>query len=210
MKRVFGWFEVAFDALYLVIVSVIATCFILTNPLTPIKLWAGIMAFVLVGGDLFHLLPRINVILTGQEKLMRKKLGRGKQITSITMTIFYLFLWQLGLLIYQISINSFWTYAVYLLALIRISICFLPQNKWYDRHPPLKWAILRNIPFFLLGLLVAGLFFLHSNLVPAISLMWLAILLSFTFYLQSFYGLIVILRLECLCFLKPAPMFGSS
>ena len=41
----------------------------------------------------------------------------------------------------------------------------------------------RNIPFILLGIIAALLFFVHRNIIPGLSLMWLAIILSFIFYL---------------------------
>src|SRR5699024_3889202 len=92
-------------------------------------------------------------------------------------------LWQIGLLIFPISNSNAWSPIVYLLATLRIFLCLLPQNKWQDRYPPINWGILRNIPFFLLGIIVAGLFFLQRSIVPGIGWMWLAIILSFAFYL---------------------------
>jgi hypothetical protein len=62
-------------------------------------------------------------------------------------------------------------------------LCLLPHNKWQMRYPPLSWAIARNIPFFLQGTLVAGLFCIHRSAVPGLASMWLAVALSFAFYL---------------------------
>ena len=135
------------------------------------------MALVLLCGDAFHLLPRIMVIITQREKHLQRILGRGKQVTSITMTVFYLLLWQIGLLIFPIQNNNFWSYIVYILAAVRILLCLLPQNKWQERYPPI------NIPFFILGISVSGLFFLQRSIVPGLGCMWLAIILSFAFYL---------------------------
>jgi hypothetical protein len=59
----------------------------------------------------------------------------------------------------------------------------LPQNKWQERYPPVTWGIVRNIPFFLQGVIVAVLFFLQRSNLSGLSLMWLAISLSFAFYL---------------------------
>jgi hypothetical protein len=66
---------------------------------TPRALLAGIMALVLAGGDAFHLLPRINVILTGRQEQLERALGRGKPITSVTMTVSMCFYAQIGLLV---------------------------------------------------------------------------------------------------------------
>lgn len=183
MKRVFGIFEAIFDGFYLITAFILSLILLLANSPNDTRILAGIMSLILVGGDAFHLLPRILLILTQQEEKLRHILGIGKQITSITMTLFYLLLWQIGLSAFSPDSLPFWSYFVYLLAGIRIFLCLLPQNGWQKRYPPAKWGILRNIPFFLLGLIVAGLFFLQRNTLPGLSWMWLAIILSFIFYL---------------------------
>lgn len=183
MKRVFGLFEAVFDVVYLIAALTLGFVLLSTKSDNTARLLAGVMAIVLACGDAFHLLPRIKVIITHQEERLRRALGIGKQITSITMTFFYLFLWQIGLMIFPLISTNFWTYLVYFLATVRILLCLLPQNKWQDRYPPVNWGIWRNIPFFLLGITVAILFFLQRNQTPSFNLMWLAILLSFGFYL---------------------------
>lgn len=182
MKRVFGIFEALFDTFYLTAAFLLGLVLLFTNSGSNARVLAGIMALVLACGDAFHLIPRIILIFTGMEERLRPALGRGKQITSITMTVFYLLLWQIGLLLFSPQ-GSFWTYTVYFLALLRILLCLLPQNKWLDRFPPVKWGLIRNIPFFLLGLMVGVLYFLQRNKVQGLAYLWLAILLSFAFYL---------------------------
>lgn len=183
MKRVFGVFEAAFDVLYLITALVLGFLLFFSASNSTPRMLAGVMALVLVFGDAFHLIPRIMVIITGKEERLRPALGRGKQITSITMTVFYLFLWQIGLMTLSPTDVNIWSYLVYLLATLRIILCLMPQNKWLERYPPFSWGVWRNIPFFLLGSVVAGLFFLYRNIVPGLSWMWLAITLSFAFYL---------------------------
>ncbi len=182
MKRVFGLFEAVFDVIYLSIALILGIELLITGVSNNIRILAGIMALVLALGDSFHLLPRIGVIFTGKEEELRVALGRGKKITSVTMTIFYLFMWEIEKLKAFYDISEIWTYIVYILAIIRIFLCILPQNRWKDRYPPLSWAILRNIPFFMLGGVVAALFFIYKNQMFGLSWMWLAIVLSFTFY----------------------------
>lgn len=182
MKRVFGLFEVIFDILYLITALCIGI-FLIYNSSNNISFISGIMAITLMVGDSFHLIPRIIVILKQDEKTYRVALGRGKQIASISMTIFYVLLWELGVLIYEPSYKVILSILLYILACIRIFLCFLPQNKWVDRYPPVKWGIIRNIPFFLQGLLVAYLYFIGMRSLPPLNLMWLAILLSFLFYI---------------------------
>jgi len=183
MKRVFGLFEALFDIVYLSIALILGIILISTSASNSLRMLAGIMALVLALGDSFHLLPRIGVIFTGREEELRGALGRGKQITSVTMTIFYLFMWEIGKLKSSSGIGEIWTYIVYILAIIRIFICLLSQNRWKDQYSPVRWGILRNIPFFMLGEIVAVLFFIYKNEMAGLRWMWLAIGLSFSFYL---------------------------
>lgn len=183
MKRVFGLFEALFDIVYLSIALILGIILISTSSSNSLRMLAGIMALVLALGDSFHLLPRIGVIFTGREEELRGALGRGKQITSVTMTIFYLFMWEIGKLKSSSDIGEIWTYIVYILAIIRIFICLLSQNRWKDQYSPVRWGILRNIPFFMLGGIVAVLFFIYKNEMAGLRWMWLAIALSFSFYL---------------------------
>jgi len=183
MKRVFGTVEAIFDLLYLTAALILGLTLLMYSSGNSVRTLAGVMALVLVGGDAFHLVPRILVIRTGREEQLQRALGTGKQVTSITMSLFYLLLWQIGVLIFSPKDISGWSYSVYALTIIRIFLCLLPQNKWQERYPPVIWGVLRNIPFFLQGALVAGLFFLHRSINPGFGQMWLAIALSFLFYL---------------------------
>lgn len=183
MKRVFGKVEVIFDVLYLVIALIIGIFLILSSTGNSIRLLAGIMALTLSIGDAFHLVPRILSIITNNIELYRYSLGRGKQITSITMTVFYILLWHIGIYIYTLNNIEFITYIIYFLSFIRIILCLLPQNRWIDRYPPVIWGIWRNIPFFILGILVAIIFFMNRLISTNFGFAWLAILLSFLFYL---------------------------
>lgn len=183
MKRVFGKVEVIFDVLYLIIALIIGIFLILSSSGNTIRLLAGIMALTLSVGDAFHLVPRILSIITNNVELFRYSLGRGKQITSITMTVFYILLWHIGIYIYTLNNIEFITYIIYFLSFIRIILCLLPQNRWIDRYPPVIWGIWRNIPFFILGILIAIIFFMNRLNSTNFGFAWLAILLSFLFYL---------------------------
>jgi hypothetical protein len=183
MKRVFGLVEAIFDIFYLVVALILGLLLLIPAQDNVVRALAGIMALVLVGGDAFHLLPRILVILAGKEERLRSLLGRGKQVASVTMTLFYVILWHIGLLIFSPNGIGSWSWVVYILAAVRIFICLLPQNKWIERYPPVNWGIWRNIPFFMQGLVVAGLFFIFRSNAGGLGVMWLAIILSFAFYL---------------------------
>lgn len=181
-KRVFGYFEVIFDITYLCAVCAMGIWLLYHAKSTP-QILAGIMALILVCGDAFHLVPRITVVLTGEEERLRRALGFGKFITSISMTVFYLFLWSVGRILFFPGVGTIWTIIVYILAALRILLCFLPQNRWSDRKQPVNWGIYRNIPFFLLGVVEIIFFWSYRTNVPEMKWIWLAVLLSFMFYL---------------------------
>lgn len=183
MKRVFGTVEAVFDIIYLTLASVFGIILLSIANGRAVPILSGVMALVLAGGDAFHLIPRIITIKMGAEEKLRRAMGWGKQAASVTMTIFYLLLWQIGLLIYTPERISAWSSVIYMLTALRIFICLLPQNKWEERYTPAAWGIWRNIPFFLQGMITAGLYFVKRSGEPKLGLMWLAIALSFAFYL---------------------------
>ena len=182
VKRVFGRLEAGFDLLYLAAALAISLTLLLGSPSRPQAL-AGLMGLALVSGDALHLLPRVRAALTGGELELAQALGLGKLAASITMTVFYLLLWRTGLLLFDPALPPLATFCVYGLGLIRILLCLLPQNRWTERHPPLNWAVYRNIPFVLLGAGAAWLYGANQGRVPALTPLASAIALSFIFYL---------------------------
>ena len=145
----------------------------------------GIMAIVLGCGDAFHLVPRIYATLTDGLANHTAALGFGKLVTSITMTVFYVLMYHVWQQRYSKAKAPALTAAVYALAAARIALCMLPQNEWLSADAPLTWGIYRNIPFALLGLLIIVLYFVAAKKAndKPFSLMWLAITLSFAFYI---------------------------
>ncbi|MDD3362312.1 MAG: hypothetical protein PHW34_11635 [Hespellia sp.] len=175
MKEISHKIELIFDSLYLFAAFMIGLYLLLHAGEDQSRILAGTMALVLVGGDAFHLMPRIFQL--------KNLLGRGKQITSITMTVFYFLLWQIGQTLYEDPSSQILTIIIYILGAVRIILCLLPQNRWTSEQPPVQYGILRNIPFFVMGLVIAGWYFIHSGVVGSLSLMWLAILISFACYM---------------------------
>ena len=181
-RRVFGLLELVFDALYLLAAFGIGI-FLLVQAQNQIELLTTLMAFILVIGDSFHLIPRMLAVISGDSARYHRAMGWGKLISSISMTVFYLLLWQFGLVRFGLIPGFIENTIVLLAAAIRIILCLFPQNKWLSQTPPLSWAIWRNLPFVVLGAIVAVFYFINRTLVPSLGLMWLAILLSFSFYL---------------------------
>ena len=143
------------------------------------------MAVVLGLGDAFHLVPRAIALCTTGLENFTFALGMGKFITSITMTVFYILLYYVWRIRYNVKGKKGYTIAVYLASAARILLCLCPQNAWTSAQSPLSWGIYRNIPFTILGLIVIYLFYKSSREHNDVLFknMWLTIVISFGFYL---------------------------
>ena len=177
--------ETLFDAVYLIsVITIGLTMIAKSNGNKQYRLF-GIMAVVLGAGDSFHLVPRAVALCTTGLDHFTTALGTGKLITSITMTIFYIILYYVWRIRYQINGQTGITITVYLLSALRIILCLFPQNGWLSANASFSWGIYRNIPFALLGLLIIILFYnsakKHSD--SEFKYMWLTIVLSFGFYI---------------------------
>lgn len=177
--------ETAFDVVYLVTVITLGILMIRRNGGKKEYLLFGIMAVTLGAGDAFHLVPRAVALCTTGLTDYTVALGIGKFITSITMTVFYVILYYVWRLRYNVREKKEITMLVYVLAGVRIILCLFPQNQWTSADAPLSWGICRNIPFALLGIRIIVLFYQMSrkNNDRAFWHMWLTIVLSFAFYI---------------------------
>lgn len=177
--------ETLFDVIYLVTVITIGILMIGRGKATKEYFLFGIMAVTLGFGDAFHLVPRALALCTTGLESYTVWLGAGKWITSVTMTVFYVILYYVWRIRYRITGLKGITFTVYALSVIRITLCFFPQNRWLYADAPLSWGIYRNIPFALLGLLIILLFYYSAkkNHDREYRFMWLTIVLSFAFYI---------------------------
>ena len=141
----------------------------------------GIMTLLLGCGDAFHLVPRVLNYWTDGD--YTAALGIGKLVTSITMTLFYILIEYARRDRYKITGEKGVLASVWILGIIRIVLCCFPQNGWTSAEPSLLWGILRNIPFALLGILTVVLWFKSAKNDKPLKLMWLAVTLSFLFYI---------------------------
>lgn len=151
--------EPIFDVAYLILVITIGVLMVLRSHGNRQFQLFGWMAVVLGSGDAFHLVPRILALCTTGVEQYTVPLGIGKWVISITMTMFYVMLYHVWRQRYQVSGQVGMTATVYGLAILRIVLCMMPQNRWLHTDAPLLWGIYRNIPFLLLGLLVIVLFY---------------------------------------------------
>lgn len=177
--------ETLFDVVYLVTVITLGVIMMIKGKEKKEYFLFGVMAVTLGCGDAFHLVPRALALCTTGLESYTVWLGAGKWITSVTMTVFYIILYYVWRIRYQIKGANGITAAVFVLSAIRIALCFFPQNDWLSADAPLSWGIYRNIPFALLGILIIVLFYRSAkkNEDKEYRFMWLTIVLSFAFYI---------------------------
>ncbi len=176
--------ETIFDIAYLSTVFISAILLLASGEAGSLRWQFGLMALVLGVGDSFHLLPRIYDLWNSGTKAHTALLGIGKLVASITMTVFYVILWNIGVTYYEGTAAGYMNVIIYALAALRILLCLFPQNRWTAENPPLNWSIGRNIPFFILGMIVMVLFAAGSHAANGrLPFLWAAILISFACYL---------------------------
>lgn len=177
--------ETIFDALYLSFAVAIGIFLFIKGEKESLVRKFGLMAIILGAGDAFHLVPRAIALWTTGLEANAATLGIGKLITSITMTAFYLILYYIWRARYQKSGVVGLDVSMWALAAARVVLCALPQNDWLSANPPLLFGILRNVPFAIMGILLIVLFAREAKRANdgVFRWMWLAITLSFAFYL---------------------------
>jgi hypothetical protein len=172
--------ESAFDVLYLVFAITAGIVMLVRAKKKPGKLM-GAAALVLGLGDAFHLVPRVlNYFI---EADLTAWLGMGKFVTSVTMTVFYLLVYYIFLGYFKKKENQWFSLAVGALAIVRIILCLLPQNGWLENVSDVKWGVIRNVPFAVLGAVCIALWFIERKKSGILKPTWLLILLSFLFYI---------------------------
>ena len=112
--------ESLFDIVY-ILLAIIMGIKILLSKSKSSKLM-GSSVLILGLGDAFHLIPRILNYFVNYDFNMY--LGIGKLVTSITMTIFYIFMYFIYLKVYNNKENKNVTFSIWILSIIRI-ILFL-------------------------------------------------------------------------------------
>ena len=177
--------ESVFDACYLVFVLTVGLIMALKSGGNTLVKKFGWMAVLLGAGDSFHLVPRAIALWTTGLEANAAALGVGKLITSVTMTVFYLILYYIWRERYQITEKRGLTTTMWVLTAARIALCALPGNRWLEYQQPEGFGILRNIPFALMGLILIVLFAVEASQAEdkPFRFLWLAIALSFGFYL---------------------------
>jgi len=177
--------ETIFDIAYLATVITLGVKLVRSSQGRKAVLLFGVMALVLGIGDAFHLIPRAYALNSTGLEANAALLGIGKLITSVTMTVFYVLLFHVARLRYDIRGGRWMDALVYGLAAARVALCLFPQNEWTSANAPLSWGIYRNIPFALLGILIIVLYAVMVKKTgdKPFRFMALAVTLSFAFYI---------------------------
>ena len=172
--------ESAFDIIYLLF-AIVTGVIILSRRKGRIGRLMGSAVLVLGIGDAFHLIPRvINYFGSGDYTAW---LGFGKLVTSITMTVFYLLMYRLWLRAYGEKEDRKLSMTIYILVAVRILLCLLPQNGWFQNNGSVLWGVLRNIPFVALGGVIVYLYCRKRKEIRCFRFVWLLVTLSFLFYI---------------------------
>ena len=173
-------FETLCDILYLLIMIALSVNLLFKdgfgNPDSRIYHLAGFLAVILILGDSFRFIPRITSFFIQDSDNVELVQDKGKTISSIVITLFYLFLWSLGSIIFVSNISLLYTLLVYILAIIRILLCFVSS-----KNNSVGWDVVKNIPFVLLVFVVGFLFFYYRNVIFSLVYAWVAIYFSLIF-----------------------------
>lgn len=123
--------EAIFDAGYLIFALVAAILFFIFSQGNMLFILYGILTLTLCGGDAFHLVPRIIRAVRGSNDKIKRQLGIGLQVSSITMTVLYIilmYIWKLTFPEFRIPVVI--EAVIWISAVVRIVICMFPQNNW--------------------------------------------------------------------------------
>lgn len=173
-------FEPIFDILYLCFDAAAGILLIGLSNGRPVLLMYGLLALLLGAGDAFHLVPRVRKHLKGEEPETEYRLGLGLQVSSVTMTVFYLLLYGIYFRLYGPG-NKVLVVVLFAAAFLRIALCFFPQNNWYHYEGNPKWSLYRNLPFAAVGICMIVLFLQTGTLYGRH--MAMAIAISFACYI---------------------------
>ena len=143
--------EAIFDAAYLIFDLVAAILFFIYSNGDMLFILYGILTLTLCGGDAFHLVPRIIRAVCGSSDKI--KLGIGLQISSITMTAFYIILMYIWKFTFPgFTIPVIIEVIIWISAIVRIVICMFPQNNWCTDEGNMKLSVIRNSVFAVTGI----------------------------------------------------------
>ena len=159
--------EAIFDTVYLIFDLVAAVLFFIFSQGNMLFILYGILTLTLCGGDAFHLVPRIIRAVHGSNEKIKRQLGIGLQVSSITMTVFYIILMYIWKFTFpEFRIPMVIEAVIWISAVVRIVICMFPQNNWCTDEGNMKLSIIRNAVFAVTGIGVICLYAISGNQRP--------------------------------------------
>ena len=177
--------EAIFDAAYLIFDLIAAILFFLFSKGNVLFILYGILTLALCGGDAFHLVPRIKIAVWGSNERIKKQLGIGLQVSSITMTAFYIilmYIWKFTFPEYKVPVII--EAIIWISAIVRMVICLFPQNNWCTEEGNRTLSVIRNSVFAVTGIGVILLYLISGNAYGYhMTRMVAAILISFGCYI---------------------------
>ena len=156
--------EAIFDAAYLIFDLIAAILFFLFSKGNVLFILYGILTLALCGGDAFHLVPRIKRAVWGSNERIKKQLGIGLQVSSITMTAFYIilmYIWKFTFPEYKVPVII--EAIIWISAIVRMVICLFPQNNWCTEEGNRTLSVIRNAVFAVTGIGVILLYLISGN-----------------------------------------------
>lgn len=178
IMRIYG--ETIFDICYLII-AIVTGVYIIVKYRNKLGGLMGSATLLLGSGDAFHLVPR--VLKNFIQYDFTAALGIGKLVTSVTMTIFYILMFYIYKNKFKVENTKKIELSIWILAIIRIILCMLPQNNWITNDGSLMMGIIRNIPFTIMGLIIIVIYYKKRAEYKEFKHVWVNVLLSFVFYL---------------------------
>lgn len=156
--------ESVFDAGYLLFDLIAGIVFLASAHGNPLFILYGVLTLTLCGGDAFHLVPRIIRAVRGSSDKIKRQLGIGLQVSSITMTVFYIILMYIWKYTFpEIQAPVAVEAMIWISAIIRIVICFFPQNNWCSDEGNITLSVIRNAVFAVTGIGVIILYAISGN-----------------------------------------------
>ena len=162
--RVPDLMEAVFDTCYLLFDLIAGILFFAFSHGSPLFLLYGVLTWTLCFGDAFHLVPRVLHAVKGSNEKIERQLGIGLQISSITMTIFYillLYIWKQTFC--EMTAPVMLEILIWVSAAVRIVVCMLPQNNWCGKEGNRKLSVIRNAVFAVTGICVIVLYVMSGN-----------------------------------------------
>lgn len=156
-------FEPILHIVYLFMIIMLSRYFIINSVGKRYYKIFGSLSLLLGLADVFYLIPRMYAILTSGIEDNIRALGWGRMGYSILITLFYMVLYDAYNIRFNKRKNQKLDKTIYGLGIIRILICLLPGNDWFQLVSSSGFAILRLIPLLLMGILLSIITYLHGK-----------------------------------------------